>query len=479
MSSFSFVCDFSVDVAESDDVGQMCLPESGDISKAGSGPITTTEMGLEMKSDIGFQIPSYLELSDAYKIAVGNRGRQLSAKQLSIKESTRVSEDLKFLLSQISATRGIELSMPDISPRVYGNTDDLKIADASSSAGIQILQKRISLERNLSGFESLDGSIVSEVEGESVVGRLKRQIEHDRKLLGGLYKELEEERNASAIAANQAMAMITRLQEEKAALHMEALQYLRMMEEQSEYDMEALQKSNDLLAEKEKEIQDLEAELESYRIKFPNESMLDTVEPTEKPIIYRKIEETDVSVENKSKWNQSLFELEDERLYISECLKKLEERVHLYSSNGIYTDMANGEYCERNHEGFSQKHNQIEENGLSVHSDVSLCEGSVCAQEEIPLFKNPQFVNKEDNDVDSGKQISSMVSKANDLGGLGSAVSDLNNRLEALEADRDFLEHIINSLRNRDEGLDFVKEIASHLRELRRIGVRRKDQDVL
>lgn len=83
--------------------------------------------------------------------------------------------------------------------------------------------------------------------------------------MGKFYKELEEERNASAIAVNQAMAMITRLQEEKAALYMEALQCLRMMKEQVEYDGEALQNASDLLTEKEKHIQDIEFELESYR----------------------------------------------------------------------------------------------------------------------------------------------------------------------------------------------------------------------
>ena len=52
------------------------------------------------------------------------------------------------------------------------------------------------------------------------------------------------ERSASTIAANQTMAMITRLQEEKAAMQMEAPQYQRMMEEQSEYDQEALPSCN-------------------------------------------------------------------------------------------------------------------------------------------------------------------------------------------------------------------------------------------
>lgn len=59
---------------------------------------------------------------------------------------------------------------------------------------------------------SMEGSMVSEIEGESTVDRLKRQIDLDRKSISLLYKELEEERSASAIAANQAMAMMTRLQ---------------------------------------------------------------------------------------------------------------------------------------------------------------------------------------------------------------------------------------------------------------------------
>ena len=80
-----------------------------------------------------------------------------------------------------------------------------------------------------------------------------------------LQKEVEEERNASGVATNEAMSMITRLQEEKATLQMEALKYYRMMEKQPEYDTDELEKVNGLLIEKEKEIQDLEVELEFYR----------------------------------------------------------------------------------------------------------------------------------------------------------------------------------------------------------------------
>ena len=46
---------------------------------------------------------------------------------------------------------------------------------------------------------------------------------------------------------------------------MEALQYFRMTEKQQEYDNDELEKVNGLLTEKEKKIQELEAELECYR----------------------------------------------------------------------------------------------------------------------------------------------------------------------------------------------------------------------
>lgn len=194
----------------------------------------------------GHQVLNHLELGDAYKLAISSKARQLSGKYLdqkSFKESsTRVSEDIKNLLSHRSNDN-------IISPKVSFNSDEFM--------GMQFFQRKISLERNESNI-SIDGSVVSEIDGESVVDRLRRQVEHDKKLMGILYKELEEERNASAVATNQAMAMITRLQEEKSALYTEALQAIRMLEEQAEYDNEALQKANDLIEQKDKQIQDLE-----------------------------------------------------------------------------------------------------------------------------------------------------------------------------------------------------------------------------
>ncbi|WCJ36005.1 hypothetical protein M5689_017227 [Euphorbia peplus] len=96
----------------------------------------------------------------------------------------------------------------------------------------------------------------------------KGQAPLDRKALLSLYMELDEERSASAVAANNAMAMITRLQAEKAEFQMEALQYQRMMEEQAEYDEEALQAANELASKRLEDIKALEVELDVYRSKF-------------------------------------------------------------------------------------------------------------------------------------------------------------------------------------------------------------------
>merc|ERR1712137_613453 len=64
------------------------------------------------------------------------------------------------------------------------------------------------------------------------------------------------------------MAMITRLQAEKARLQMEALQYQRVMEEQFEYDQEALQEANELLMKRDDDVRALQEEIEAYRERF-------------------------------------------------------------------------------------------------------------------------------------------------------------------------------------------------------------------
>ncbi|KAI3984808.1 hypothetical protein MKX01_039425 [Papaver californicum] len=467
---------------ETGNSGQNHGTEDDEIHKLEAGS-TISEPDLKTDLVSGHTTPNLVNSTDSLKLVIGNKGNPIStifAEQLTPKNST-IHEDLKLLLSQ--AARGVESSSNDISPRA--------------------------LDIYESGIESLDGSVVSEIDGESVIDRLKRQIEHDRKSVNALYKELEEERNASAIAANQAMAMITRLQEEKASLHMEALQYLRMMEEQAEYDVDALQKANDLLAEREKDIQDLEEELDIYRIKFPHiDAIQDSwcylsgedvkIEQSDvscsnlpnDPFLSKKSEdgnkpgEIDARVGYTSLIKDSLSEFEDEKLYISRCLKKLETRLNLLLSNKAYVNKSNcgylGEEChEVNNSSLQNGH--LEENESSGNKGSTyIGEISVEESSNSPAGKD-QLLSKENHHSDSYPQKEVQTSTADrgaDLVSLENEVADLNERLQALEADRSFVEHTINALQKSGEGMQFVQEIAHHLRELRRIGTKRIEQTV-
>ncbi|KAI4343805.1 hypothetical protein L6164_011113 [Bauhinia variegata] len=130
------------------------------------------------------------------------------------------------------------------------------------------INRRSPLEKTEFASPSNEGNTQNEVEDEIFNHLKSSQVRLDRKSLMALYMELDEERNASEVAANNAMAMITRLQAEKAAVQMEALQYQRMMEEQAEYDEEVLQVTNDMLSKRDEEIKALETELDIYRAKF-------------------------------------------------------------------------------------------------------------------------------------------------------------------------------------------------------------------
>ncbi|KAI3915602.1 hypothetical protein MKX01_015427 [Papaver californicum] len=94
---------------------------------------------------------------------------------------------------------------------------------------------------------------------------LEHALEEEHAARIALYRELEEERSAAASAADEAMAMILRLQEEKASIEMEARQYQRMIEEKSAYDAEEMAILKEILVRREREKHFLEKEVEAYR----------------------------------------------------------------------------------------------------------------------------------------------------------------------------------------------------------------------
>ncbi|KAL5228041.1 hypothetical protein ABZP36_016306 [Zizania latifolia] len=425
------------------------IRQSGEVSQG----LDVIEERPQTSETIGERRPSLstqISMNEAYKLAIGGKGSLPSPTLTDVilgKDSTSsVNEELRLLLSQLSASRGLEAPWIDSgpSPRAYGRGDDLIV---------QNITNRISIERNASGLESLDGSIVSEMEGESTIERLRRQVDLDRKSIHLLCKELEEERNASAIAASQALAMITRLQDEKAAMQMEALHYQRMMEEQAEYDGDALAKANELLAQREQQIEELEAELENYRIQSadgPSEKQPIKVSSKEEENTTKiLLDESDIEVPAVTTLSgtDSLESFEDERTYIANCLRKLEQKLHSYSNNSTTINLSDSGVIE---DYLSNKMPVVDDDSLQCQ------ESSRETQEPILLAKEAQ---------------SSTISGETDLSTLQEEISNLNRRLKTLEGDRNFIEHSINSLRNGKEAVMFIREIASNLRELRAIAV--------
>lgn len=308
------------------------------------------------------------------------------------------------------------------------------------------LPRRLATEKTELGTELLEGSAASEADGETILNHLKRQVRIDRKSLIALYMELDEERSASAVAANQAMAMITRLQAEKAAVQMEALQYQRMMEEQAEYDQEALQVMKDLLTKREGEIKALEAELESYRerseldidsykaladddyhqLKSQSDSSVSAFCECGSPPA--NLDEQEVGNNGESEHNsdqsrpsqeengqgileESLFDFEGERFFLLERLRMLEKKIHLPLNDGV--------------------------NILLPSSD------------KINL-----------NEDEKGDRSNTIITRE---------ISCLRERMEVLETEREFLKHAVRSLHKGGEGTRLLREIALHLRQLPRI----------
>ncbi|CAI8601238.1 unnamed protein product [Vicia faba] len=100
---------------------------------------------------------------------------------------------------------------------------------------------------------------------ESRIKMYENMLEEEKAAYAALYLELEKERAAAVTAADEAMAMILRLQEEKALMEMEMRQYDRLVEERVAYDEEEMSIMQEILIRREKENLFLEKELESYR----------------------------------------------------------------------------------------------------------------------------------------------------------------------------------------------------------------------
>ncbi|CAN6281710.1 unnamed protein product [Urochloa humidicola] len=351
------------------------------------------------------------------------------------------------------------------------------------------------------------------------VDQLKSALASARKSLNSLYAELENERNAAAIAADETMAMINRLQAQKAAMQMEAIQYQRLMEEQSEYDQEALQRLNELVVKREKEKQDLERELELYRHKVhlyeakvrkmsrhkadeQNGSSSASSSAEDSDDLSQSFYEGDESAHGLNGSNGSiptdvvlqetarhlvtldgsLADFEEERLSILEQLKVLEDKLFDLDdeeSDNMKTD-----------KHFSEHHLSGASNGFS---DDDSCfklhdqRKSVTyrGKKLLPLFDDVTveakniLLTKQGDEADHPIEVTLDLAREQDKLAIANEIDRVHERLHALEADREYIKQCVRSLKKGGKGFDLLQEILQHLRDLRRIEQRARNSGEL
>lgn len=127
-----------------------------------------------------------------------------------------------------------------------------------------------------------DGEIESDSDGELVaennednggagvefdVTKLRELLKAEREKLNAVRAELAKERAASATAAEEAMAMILRLQNEKSLLELESSQYRRLAEEKQIHDQEVIRSLQWLVWQHEHERSSLQPRCRQPRMK--------------------------------------------------------------------------------------------------------------------------------------------------------------------------------------------------------------------
>ncbi|KAI5060141.1 hypothetical protein GOP47_0024561 [Adiantum capillus-veneris] len=202
----------------------------------------------------------------------------------------RVGKDVAAESDVCREAPGEEVASSSKQPRGHGLSNDSAV-NLQSAELIPSVQKEIQEEILDEGFAAVprkegdnkEGSYESVIKGlwgepisafkdvkkgydsESVIKGLKEAVLRERKKLCTLYAELEIERISSETAANEAMSMISRLQEEKAKLRMQSAHYRRIAEERAIYDEQAMELLKDILVKKEKENFLLEEEVKAMR----------------------------------------------------------------------------------------------------------------------------------------------------------------------------------------------------------------------
>ncbi|KAI4299182.1 hypothetical protein L6164_032664 [Bauhinia variegata] len=154
---------------------------------------------------------------------------------------------------------------PKISPCKCGSVKFLRksiVGNETANSNRDVISK--------DGGEETDDRVkeVYPEDEETDVMTLREMVKIERQRANAAFTELEKERMAASSAAEEAMAMILRLQNEKSSVEIQANQYRRMALQKQEYDEEVVDSLRWLVMEYEGERSELEDQLGLYREKL-------------------------------------------------------------------------------------------------------------------------------------------------------------------------------------------------------------------
>lgn len=289
--------------------------------------------------------------------------------------------------------------------------------------------------------DSIASSGVVRVEIEIEIAALRETVARQLETIQELSAELDEERNAAASAANEAMAMILKLQREKAEAQMEARQFKRFAEEKMAHDNDELSSLEDLLLRREEMLHTLSAKLYAYRMKFEKlgftesdlERDADELDLTNYPPL-KCAELVPVSV-----GNEEVVEMYDFGDNPAEDLNEIENRIFNLEKK---EEEEREEDLEREAEVGSEEEQVKREDDNDGEDAADDTSDRVYTIDTVYGTSTPMVKVSEDNDVD---------------------IKKLYMRLEALEADRESMRQALIAMRTEKAQLVLLQEIAQQL----------------
>uniref|UniRef100_A0A1J3HYY5 GTD-binding domain-containing protein n=1 Tax=Noccaea caerulescens TaxID=107243 RepID=A0A1J3HYY5_NOCCA len=167
--------------------------------------------------------------------------------------------------------------------------------DCSPDSWIRSVKRRHEESENQKRFsipelDEVDAELFSnpKVHLENECELLRETVTSQQQSIQELYDELEKERNAASTAAEEAMSVMQRLQNEKADLQMQLRQHKNYSEDKIEHDQQKIFDLEDVLYQREQTIQALTFEVQAYKHRMMSFGLTEAEAEGEKSLLSRE-----------------------------------------------------------------------------------------------------------------------------------------------------------------------------------------------